>query len=131
VGRTLTALGVAVAMQTAAICAPLVHAHLDDHPTDHHDARGVHAHLGGHAHAPLGDNHDPAFQENAGEDAIFLNLFVAVAGLSIDVPVGITPCVSLQVPDETPARLPVLVVHGHDPPFIASVPARAPPSFLS
>jgi len=52
--RRLLAVCLSVAVPIGALCAPLVHAHLDDHHGGHHQANRVHAHLGGH---DLDDHH--------------------------------------------------------------------------
>jgi len=57
VARRLIAAGLCAALQVGAWCAPLVHAHLDDHHDDHHDAAAIHAHLGGHPHGPAEAGH--------------------------------------------------------------------------
>src|SRR5687768_11220601 len=47
----LTAAALSVAIPVAALCALLVHAHLDDHHADHDDAPVVHSHFSGHVDA--------------------------------------------------------------------------------
>lgn len=128
VTRTLTAVGLAVAIPLGALCAPLVHAHVDDHDADHHRTRTIHAHLSHHS------SHSTAAGSRVHEDeadrAVSLQLFVAVAPASFDVPAAVVTSWDLGTPAESPARHSLRVVHGHDPPFLTSLPSRAPPAFL-
>jgi hypothetical protein len=131
VSRKLIAASLSVAVQVSAVYAPLVHAHFDDHETDHHSGRqALHAHFAGHA-APASSGDQPGVHENEGGHAVFVQVFVAVACASLHVPFTIADSFELTVPDEAPARRSLLIVHGHDPPDIRSLPSRAPPAFLS
>ncbi len=136
--RTLSAVGLSVAIPLGALNAPLVHAHLDGLDTDHHRAHEIHAHVAGHSSPPtvlpttlptttdglrLGD-HDA-------ERAVSLQLFVAVAQASFDVPAAVVASSQLGTPAEAPARNSLRIVHGHDPPFVGSLTSRAPPAFPS
>jgi hypothetical protein len=128
--RTLTALALAFVVPLGAVCTPLVHAHLDDHATEHHRVRStVHAHFDGHARKSV-PHHHAALGANETERTLYLQLFVAVAVASFQFTTA-AATFELATPDETPAHRSVHVVHGHDPPIVATLPARAPPSFLS
>ena len=128
--RTLTAVGLSVTIPLAALSAPLVHAHLDELDTDHHRAHEIHAHVTGHASFPV--PHDgAALDDHEAERAVSLQLFVAVAQASFDVPAAVVPVWQLSAPAEAAAHHPLRIVHGHDPPFIGSLGSRAPPAFPS
>jgi hypothetical protein len=108
----------------------MTHLHDDDLATDHHDPHAVHAHFSGHAvPAPAGD--ETEFRNLESERTVFLQLFVAVPGASIDVPAASVTAFQLAAPEETAAHLSLQIVHGHDPPVASSVASRAPPAFLS
>jgi hypothetical protein len=130
----MVALSSAVALQLAALGAPLLHAHLDDHDHQgHHGAARVHAHLGGHGHVHASTDRDhPAVTE--GEDAeraTGLQLFVAVEPAPFLIPALPPSRYALPAPLESIMRRPPAVAHSNDPPSAASCPPRAPPSFLS
>jgi hypothetical protein len=126
VGRRLLAFGLSVAVQLAAVSAPLVHVHPDDHDTDHHRARAVHAHFEGHSGSsiPIGR---AILEETDHDRAVFLQVFVSTASSSFALTAAVPTFVELDPPAEAPAHRSVNVVHGHDPPVSASLPARAPP----
>ncbi len=132
--RTLTALGLSIAIPLGALSAPLVHAHPDELGTDHHRAHEIHAHFGGHS---LQASHDGIVPDGArlddhgAERAVSLQLFVAVAQASFDVPAAVVTSWHLRVPAEAAAHHPLRVVHSHDPPFIGSTGSRAPPALPS
>lgn len=134
--RRVVALGVCVCVQLAAVCAPLVHAHVDGHEDDHHAASAVHAHLSGHAHlaghasgaAPGGD---PAVDVGDRERTVYLQLFVAVALSPFEFPAVVPESFSVTPPPGRTAHLVLHVAHGHDPPLSASIAPRAPPASLS
>src|SRR5688572_5048114 len=97
--RKVIALTLALAVQAAALRAPLVHAHPDDHATEHHEAREVHTHWAGH-----GTSHESSDQPSLGaadhDRAVFLNAFVAVAASSFPA-FGVThTAFELPVPAE-------------------------------
>ena len=138
------ALALSIAVPFAALCAPPVHAHVDDHDSAHrdgahHDGVAVHAHYAPHpSHAPPHE-HDgsertrPTHVEESEHDeqAVFLQLFVAVAAQTFVLPAVVPPVLTLTPPPDAGFPPQFHVVHGHDPPFLKSLPARAPPSFLS
>ena len=152
------ALALSLAIPVAALAAPLLHVHPDEHATAHHRGATVHSHWSGHSGTPAGHrhhdsnairdaNHDgdrdgarvPASTSSDGptlhtadrDRAIFFSAYVAVTPAALPSP-GIVPnAVALPVPLERAAHLSVEVAHGHDPPLTRLLPARAPPSFLS
>ncbi len=132
--RTLTAVWLSVAIPLGALSAPLVHAHLDELDTDHHRAHEIHAHVTGHASLPTTlptTTAGPRLDDHDAERAVSLQLFVAVAQASFDVPAAVVASSQLATPAEAPARHSLRIVHGHDPPFISSLGSRAPPAFPS
>jgi len=111
------------------VLALFVHAHPDDHETDHHAPHAIHAHLGGHAHAgrPV-RTAGPILDDDDGHDrAVFLNTFVAEGTAALHITAAVPDAIEAPRPAERPAQPSLLVVHGHDPPALASGPARAPP----
>ena len=129
--RSIVAVVLCVAFQTSAVTLPFMHAHTDDHANAHHAAHAVHSHLAAHAshhvHSP-----SPAIDDDDEDDqAIYLQLFVAVS--AHPMPVGGTALTVfvLPTPAEQPVRSPGVVVHGHDPPLSHSLAPRAPPLALS
>ena len=132
--RAIVAVSLAVALQLAALGAPLVHAHLDDHDHDgHHAAARVHAHLGGHGSIHRVTHHDdPAVSE--GEDAeraTGLQLFVAVEPAPFSIPALPQARYTLPSPLQSIMRRPPVVAHSHDPPGGGPAASRAPPALLS
>jgi hypothetical protein len=117
-------------MVAAALAAPLTHLHDDDRATDHHNPHAVHAHLSGHT-LPATPVDETEIHGDESERVVFLQFFVAVAGISIDVPAAVVTTVQLPAPLEAPAHLSVDIVHGHDPPVVSSLSPRAPPAILS
>lgn len=128
--RKVIALALALAVQAAALSAPLVHAHPDDHATDHHGAREVHTHWAGHA-ASHDSSDEPSLDAADHDQAVFLNAFLAVATSSFPA-FGVTHAVfELSVPAERAAHLVIEIGRSHDPPSFRLLPSRAPPVFLS
>ena len=144
--RTLTAVGLLLAIPLGSLNAPLVHAHPGESGTDHHHTREIHAHVGGHPSAHAVDHgvaHDgvahkgvtsdgvapqgAGLDDHVAERAISLQLFVAVPQASFDVPAAVLTIWRVSAPAEAAAHHPLRVVHGHDPPLIASTGSRAPP----
>ena len=130
--RRFLAAGMCVSLVVASVAAPLTHFHDDDHDTDHHQARGVHAHFSGHHAPPV--SHDPRQRDveaNDSERAVYLQVFVAVGGTSMSVPAAVVASIPVIAPPEAPAHRSVPIAQGHDPPVVRSRPSRAPPAFLS
>ena len=128
--RKLIAVGLSATVQAAALGAPLVHAHLGAHESDHHQgAQTVHAHFSAHAssHHSEGRNLD----DNDAERTVFLQLFIAVSAPLFHVTPALVAAFDLIVPVAAPPRDLLQVVHGHDPPLAGSGPSRAPPARLS
>lgn len=128
--RKVIAVALLVAVHGAALTAPFVHAHPDDHATAHHNGRSVHSHWAGHTHSTYAA-HLPAFAPDDHDRATPLNSFVGVAVSAMGTPMVAPQLFALAAPAERRAHHPVNVVHSHDPPTAVSVPSRAPPAFLS
>ena len=128
--RKLVAGVLVAAVQAAAVGAPLVHAHLDNHATDHHGARTVHSHFSGH-HSSHPPDIGLRVEDNDAERTVFLQLFVAVGVASFGAYPAVGESFEISVPAEAPPRQLLSVVHGHDPPVAKSGPSRAPPASLS
>jgi len=136
--RKLIAVGLSVALEAAALGAPLVHAHVGGHESEHHHGRqAMHAHLPGHSspHAhPAAHQHNASrlsFDDNDAERTVYLQLFVAVGASSFELPPSMVSSFTLTLPIKAAPRDRLQVVHGHDPPFGRSLSSRAPPTFLS
>ena len=128
--RRLVAGGLCAAVYVAAFWAPFVHAHPDDHDTDHHRAGAVHAHLSPH-HSQPASGFGPTIGEEEHDRAVFLQLFVAVTPTPFDAPAIVPSLFALAVPPERPAHPCVEAVSGRDPPTTGSLIPRAPPACLA
>lgn len=118
-----------VALQLAALGAPLLHAHFDDDHDGHHAAARVHAHLGGHATHRASHGDTPALDESErAERAAGLQLFVAVEPVPLLIPVLPPSRYALPAPLESMMRRPPAVAHSHDPPGVRPAASRAPPA---
>jgi hypothetical protein len=128
--RNACVFALVLAVQAAAVTAPLVHAHVDDHATAHHGARAIHTHWEGHARS-----HHPSQTQTVESDdhdrPIFLNALVAVAAATLLTPAVAHGVFTLFVPVETAAHRGPDTVRSHDPPFVPSLASRAPPALLS
>src|SRR5688572_15355280 len=116
-----------VAVPVAAVIALFVHAHPDDHDTDHHQAHAVHAHFSGHDHHAPADGPLLTGDEGGRERAVFLGVFLGAAVASFTIVAALPPSIERVAPPEMPVRRTLQVAHGHDPPALSSLPARAPP----
>jgi len=128
--RRVIAIALSLAVQAAALSAPLVHAHPDDHATEHHGAGEVHSHWAGHHH-PQDSSHSPALDATDHDRAVFLNAFVAVAASSFPGQAVTLGAFELPAPRERAPHRVIEIANGHDPPCLRSLSSRAPPSFLS
>jgi len=127
--RRCLALGMALAVQGGAMCAPFLHAHVDADHDDHHST-SVHAHLS--SHAPAREAHDGVSVEDADRDhAIYLQVFVAVETSQFQTPILPRATFVLMPPVTRAPRMFAIVTHGHDPPLVAALDSRPPPLFLS
>ncbi len=119
-----------VVVPMAAVLALYVHSHPDDHDTAHHAGRAVHAHVHGHthqrgaAHAPGPVIGDP---DGGFDRAIYIGAFLGEATTWLPVVAVARDVIRLSAPAERRAQSPLQVVHGHDPPPLTSLAARAPP----
>lgn len=130
--RRFVAVVTCASLVAAALAAPMTHVHDDDHATDHHKPQAIHAHFSGHASPDDTDtDNDPNVRSNETEQTRYLQVFVAVAGASIELPAAAVSPFQLVAPEEAAAHRPVQVVHAHDPPLARSLGSRAPPPFLS
>lgn len=126
----MIAVTLSLAFQAAVLSAPLVHAHPDDHSTDHHGGRAVHSHWAGHAQ-PYHAAGTPELESADHDRAVFLGAFAAVPARSLPA-LGVTHgFFVLQALAERAAHQVIEIVHGHDPPSLRLLPPRAPPAFLS
>jgi hypothetical protein len=123
-----------VAVPVAAVIALFVHAHPDDHDTDHHQAHAVHAHFSGHDHHHRDHDHDdhaggPQLTDGEGghDRAVFIGVFLGATITSFSIVAALPPSIERVAPPERPIRRTLQVAHGHDPPALSSLPARAPP----
>lgn len=128
--RRVVAVVLSLAVQAAAMGAPLVHAHPDEHATEHHAGRSLHTHWSGHDQAHHHSD-TPAFTTADYDRAVFVNFFVAVAVAHIVAASAVPPVFLLAAPTERAAQRGLDVVRSHDPPHVRSLPSRAPPVFLS
>ena len=128
--RRMIAVALSLAFQAAVLSAPLVHAHPDEHATDHHGGRAVHSHWAGHTrHQRSSPN--PGIESTDHDRAVFLSAFAAVPARSLPA-LGVSHgFFVLPAPAERAAHRVIDIVHGHDPPSLRSLPPRAPPAFLS
>ena len=128
------AIALVVAVPVGAMCAPFLHAHIDDDDHDHPHATSVHAHFAPHptTHAA----HDGIqgginVEERDHDRALYLQVFVAVQPAIFDVPSIAPSSFVLTAPPERPAHIAVEVSHGLDPPLASALDSRPPPLFLS
>jgi hypothetical protein len=129
--RKALAISLSLAIQVAALSAPLVHAHPDEHATAHHDGKTVHTHWGGHEHKS--DHRDgPALTAQDDQNrAVSVTMLVAVTSVATRI-VAVTEAPFLPpAPMELAAHRSVEVTHGHDPPTLPALQPRAPPALLS
>jgi hypothetical protein len=91
----------------------------------------MHAHLSEHASHAVPHHDGLAFEEPDDDRAIYPPVFVAVGAPSFDIPAVVAEPFQIRVPSERPARQPIEVAHGHDPPLAVSLSPRAPPVFPS
>ena len=129
--RAFGVLALSVALQAAALTAPLVHAHPDDDATDHHRGRTVHSHWAGHHHDDDHRTGEPELTDADHDRAIFINSFVAVKDVPQQAPALSVRTFEFATPAERRPYRAIEVVRSHDPPIGASLSSRAPPSLLS
>jgi hypothetical protein len=126
----VVAIALSLAIQAAALSAPLVHAHPDDHATEHHGGAEVHSHWGGHHHSQ-DPSHAPALDATDRDRAVFFSAFVAVAASLFPTQAVTLGVFELPAPPERGPHRVIEIANGHDPPCFRSLSSRAPPSFLS
>jgi hypothetical protein len=132
--RRLTAAALAVLVQASAICAPLLHVHLDADETEHHHGQALHAHLSGHDDHDTVRPHRPGpivdHQEEAGRTVAAL-IFVSAAADPFSVPAVPPSAFVLVVPPEQLIGRTPHTAHATDPPSFNAASPRAPPTRLS
>lgn len=129
--RRLTAAALVVLVQAGAIFAPLMHVHLDDEETGHHDGQALHAHLSGHhVDVPLGPGPIADHQEESGRTVV-AQIFVSPAVDPFSLPAVSSPVFVLVVPPAEPGGRTPHTTHATDPPSLRVASPRAPPSTLS
>ena len=132
--RRLTAAALVVLVQVSAICAPLLHVHLDAGETEHHHGQAVHAHLTGHdsheAIAPQRRGPIVDHQEEAGR-TVAAQIFVSAAADPFSLPAIPRPAFVLLVPPPQPGGRTPHTAHATDPPSLRIASPRAPPASLS
>ena len=128
--RKALAVALALSIQTAAVTAPLVHAHPEEQATDHHHGRMVHMHWAGHdqGHRASGA---PQLEAADHDRAVSITAIVAVSGSWFPAPSLTRGVFALFRPAEAGPYRAVQVVRSHDPPRCQSLSSRAPPSLLS
>jgi hypothetical protein len=125
VTRRLVALALTLAVPVGALCAPFLHAHVEE-DAEHHEAASIHAHFSGHA--PAREAHDGVTIDHPDHDRpIYLQVFVAMQAGPFEIPAVAQAPFDIPTPPERTARPPVEVTHGHDPPGTPSTGPRAPP----
>ena len=127
--RRCIALALAVAVQAMLVELPTLHAHLDDHVTEHHHSRTIHSHFNEHHSVPRQDG----LRIETGDHNAAVS-FIAIAALTAKsfTTIGLTVAIAeLATPATETVTRSFEVTHAHDPPWLASLPARAPPAFLS
>jgi hypothetical protein len=127
--RGLISAAAIVSLQIAAISAPFVHVHEDEHPTAHHAGQAAHAHVAGHIAIHDDEPEGPHVEDVDTDRATYLAPFVAVGALAADVLAAIAHDVfELHSPVAAYAHRSTELLPGHDPPLAAALRPRAPPS---
>jgi len=129
--RRLTAAALVVLVQVGAVCAPLMHVHLDADETEHHHGQALHAHLSDH-HIDLPVRPGPIFdhQEEVGR-TVAAHIFVSAAAEPFSLPVVPPVAFVLLVPPAQPSGRTPHIAHATDPPSLRNASPRAPPTSLS
>jgi hypothetical protein len=127
--RKLAAAVLCIALQAMTFDLPLIHAHLDDHDTAHHASRTVHSHLAAHHTEPVSNG--PVWSADDHDRATSISI-LAMHASPAPVVAAVLPSVALP-PSPSISWHPLALVHthGHDPPWLASLAPRAPPTLLS
>jgi hypothetical protein len=129
--RRLTAAALAVLVQVGAICAPLLHVHLDADETEHHHGQTLHAHLSGlHVDVPVRPGPIVDHQEDAGR-TVAAQIFVSAAADPFSLPAVPPQAFVLLIPPAHPSGRTPHTTHATDPPSLSLISPRAPPLSLS
>jgi hypothetical protein len=129
--RSVVVVALSVALQLAALSAPLVHAHPDEHATEHHGAHEIHAHFSHHAATSSTSDASAIDHDEDSDRAVYLRVFVGVPAASFEIAAAVPETFAIAAPVETPSLQPLFGTHAHDPPLARSTSPRAPPSCLS
>jgi hypothetical protein len=129
--RRLTAAALAMLVQVGAICAPMMHVHLDAADNEHHHGQALHAHLSGHhVDVPIAPGPIVDHQEEAGR-TVAAHIFVSAAADPFSLPAVPRAAFVLVVPPAgTIGRTPH-TAHATDPPPFDAASPRGPPLSLS
>lgn len=129
--RRSFALALILALPSAALWDPFVHAHFDgDHATEHHEGRVVHGHAGSHQIDGARRSPHPLFVTGEeDEDARSITTFIAkesgvarpVTAIAAAVPIVAAPAAAIVGFASFPIR-------NHDPPRSRTDRPRAPPA---
>jgi hypothetical protein len=129
--RRLTAAALVMLVQASAICAPLLHVHLDADETGHHHGQALHAHLSGHDSHDSTRPHRPGpivdHQEEAGR-TVAAQIFLSAAADPFSLPAVPPSAFVLVVPAPEPGGRMPHTAHATDPPPLNLSSPRAPPS---
>lgn len=125
--RRVSVLLVCLVFQGAPQLAPFLHAHTDDHATDHHAGVTLHAHVESHDHHSPNPA-DTGLTASDDSDVLYIDGFTALVNASIE---PLVAAVSLRI--APPARVlfgPVgeTAPRAHGPPGAAATSLRAPPA---
>lgn len=123
--RKLMAMALSALVPATLLASPLVHLHSDDHapPVMHSHAEGH------HSHAP--ERAQSAFEAADHQPITFINALCSVCATSTSFAVLVTSAAPVAPPPTRRAETLIERTPGHDPPWITSLAARAPPSLLS
>jgi hypothetical protein len=129
--RRLTAAVLVVFVQAGAICAPLMHVHLDAEENEHHHGQTLHVHLSGHDSHDTIRPHRPGpivdHQKEAGR-TVAAQIFVSAAADPFSLPAIPRASFVLVVPAaQLLGRMPH-TAHATDPPSLDLPAPRAPPA---
>ena len=129
--RRLTAAVLVIIVQVGAICAPLMHVHLDADETEHHHGQALHAHLSGHHDAiptrpgPIVDHPDDEGR------TVAAHIFVSPAADPFSLIAVPSPAFVVVVPPAQASGRTPHIAHAHDPPSLIVSSPRAPPAILT
>jgi hypothetical protein len=124
VTRWPVALLLTLTLPVGSVCAPFLHAHVNE-DADHDHETSIHSHFSGHT--PHHPHQGRSIDEPDHDRAIYLQTFVATQATPFEIPATAPEPFAVPVPSERPACPPVEITHGHDPPCFPASALRAPP----